>query len=204
MIRRLALAAGLFTLAACQPSTPAAPETAPPAGPETEAATPAGTANTCEARSHKMWGPIGPGDQPSNRVEAWTSGSTCETAVVTLAVYARDGFPIYAWAGAAQHLFGLNEAKDPAAMQEKLSEWMGPDNLPPDMTGTLPPWDETDGQPKRAEFPFMPNMGKDAYEDLRKQNLHMLCFPQGMESQLCLALHEGPMVEDIGLQLFPG
>jgi hypothetical protein len=151
-----------------------------------------------------MWGPIGPTDSPSNRVEAWTYGPGCDAAVVTLAIYARDGYPIYAWAGATQYLFGLKDAKDPAAMQEALTEWMGPDNLPPDMTGTLPPWEETEGQPKRAEFPFMPNMEKDAYEELRKANLHMLCFPQGGESLQCLALHEGPMVEEIGLQLFPG
>jgi hypothetical protein len=95
-------------------------------------------------------------------------------------------------------------------MTTALQEWIGPDNLPPDLTGALPPWEETEGQPKRAEFPFMPadGMDKATYEDLRKQNLHMLCYPQGMESQLCLALHRGDgapaMVEEIGLQLFPG
>lgn len=201
---RLALAASLVALAACQPSTPT--EAAAPSAASETAQAPAApsSANACEARTQKRWGPIGPSDQPSNRVEAWTSGATCETAVVTLAIYARDGFPIYAWAGATQYLFGLKDAKDPAAMQEALSEWIGPDNLPPDMTGTLPPWEETDGQPKRAEFPFMPSMEKEAYEELRKANLHMLCFPQGGESMQCLALYEGPMVEEIGLQLFPG
>lgn len=203
----LALAASLVALGACQPSAPTPTEAvAPPAASETAQAPAAvpSSANACEARTQKRWGPIGPSDQPSNRVEAWTSGATCETAVVTLAIYARDGFPIYAWAGATQYLFGLKDAMDPAAMQAALGEWVGPDNLPPDMTGTLPPWEETEGQPRRAEFPFMPNIEKEAYEELRKQNLHMLCFPQGSESLQCLALHEGPTVEEIGVQLFPG
>ena len=176
----------------------------------TEAAAAPAAADGCSATTEKAWGPIGPSDHPSYRVKAWTSGAVCESAVVTLAIYARDGFPIYAWADATQYLFALNAAKTPADMQTALNEWVGPDNLPPDLTGTLPPWEETEGQPKRAEFPFMPaeGMSKETYEDLRKQNLPMLCYPQGMESQLCLALHQmdgaPPMIEEIGLQLFPG
>ena len=208
MKARLALIASLLALAACQPPAKTeAPATRPTPPAETADATPVST-ETCATTTERLWGPIGPSDHPSYRVKAWTSGATCETAVVTVAIYARDGYPIYAWAGATQYLFLLNDAKDAGAMQTGLNEWIGPDNLPPDLTGTLPPWEETEGQPKRAEFPFMPNMEKDAYEDLRKQNLHMLCYPQGMESQLCLALHQmdgaPPMIEEIGLQLFPG
>ncbi len=209
---RLALAASFIALAACQPAA------APPAGDASASATPAPLAsldqaptNGCETRAQKQWGPIGPSDHPSYRVEAWTSGAVCESAVVTLAVYARDGFPIYAWAGAVQYLFALRDAKDPAAMQTALNEWAGPDNLPPELTGTLPPWEETDGRPKAAEFPFMPRegMGREEYDALRADNLHMLCFPQGIESLLCLALYPGSdggqsMVDEIGLQRFPG
>lgn len=208
MKTRFAIIASLLALGACQPpATTEAPAT-PPA--ETADATPASTEG-CAATTERLWGPIGPSDHPSYRVKAWTSGPGCDAAVVTLAIYARDGYPIYAWAGATQFLFLLNDAKDPGAMQTALNEWIGPDNLPPEMTGTLPPWEETEGQPKRAEFPFMPKEGMDqaTYDDLRKQNLHMLCYPQGMESQLCLALHQSDgnapaSIEEIGLQLFPG
>ena len=206
----LALASAFFMLTACQPAAAPAQTPAATTPSETAADAPA-TTDGCAASVERAWGPIGPSDHPSYRVKAWTSGSVCEAAVVTLAIYARDGFPIYAWAGATQYLFALNAAKTPADMQTALNEWVGPDNLPPDLTGTLPPWEQTEGQPKRAEFPFMPAEGMDqaTYEDLRKQNLHMLCYPQGMESQLCLALHRSDgnapaMVEEIGLQLFPG
>ena len=202
----LAIASAFFMLTACQPPAPPAETPAPAA----ESAAAPADADGCATNVERLWGPIGPSDHPSYRVKAWTSGPGCDAAVVTLAIYARDGYPIYAWAGATQYLFVLNAAKTPADMQTALNEWIGPDNLPPDMTGTLPPWEETEGQPKRAEFPFMPTEGttKETYEDLRRQNLHMLCYPQGMESQLCLALHPadgGPaMIEEIGLQLFPG
>lgn len=202
----LALASAFFLLTACQPQTP--PVETPAAAPVETAVAPAST-DGCAAKVERPWGPVGPSDGPSYRVKAWTSGTTCEAAVVTLAVYARDGFPIYAWAGATQFLFLLNDAKTPEDMQTGLDEWIGPANMPPDLTGTLPPWEQTDSQPKQAEFPFMPNMEKDAYEDIRKQNLNMLCYPQGMESQLCLALHPGAdgapaMIEELGLQRFPG
>ncbi len=194
----LAIASAFFLLTACQPQTPPAAT-----APATETAAAAAAADGCAARVEKAWGANG------YRVKAWTSGDTCEAAVVTLAVYGSDNLPIYAWAGSTQFLFSLNDAKTPEMMQTGLNEWAGPNNLPADLTGTLPPWEETEGQPKRAEFPFMPNMEKDAYEALRKENINMFCYPQGMESQLCLALHpsEGGapgMVEEIGLQLFPG
>ena len=212
MNARLALIASMLALAACQPPATTGAVTDTPATPPAENAdaTPVSTEG-CATSTERLWGPIGPSDHPSYRVKAWTSGPGCDAAVVTLAIYARDGYPIYAWAGATQYLFLLNDKKDQAGMQEGLNEWIGPDNLPPEMTGTLPPWEETEGQPKRAEFPFMPTAGMDqaTYDDLRKQNLHMLCYPQGMESQLCLALHPSDgnapaMIEEIGLQLFPG
>lgn len=195
----LALASAFFLLTACQPQTQA---TAPVPETETAPATPVAT-NGCAARVERPWGARG------YRVKAWTSGDTCEAAVVTLAAYGSDGMPIYGWAGATQFLFLLNDKMTPEEMQAGLDEWIGPSNLPPDLTGALPAWEDTDGQPKQAEFPFMPNMEKDAYEALRKENLNMLCYPQGIESQLCLALHPSvdgapAMVEEIGLQRFPG
>lgn len=196
----LALASAYFMLTACQPQTPPAQT---PAAALTETAAATVSADGCTTKAERPWGANG------YRVKAWTSGETCEAAVVTLAAYGSDGLPIYGWAGATQFLFLLDDAKTPEQMQTGLDQWIGPDNLPPDLTGTLPPWEETDGQPKQAEFPFMPNMEKPAYEELRKANINMLCYPQGMESQFCLALHpsEGGapgMVEEIGLQRFPG
>jgi len=207
----LAIAASVFALGACQPAATPAPETAPPAdvaasnapGPQQQAA------DGCAVTVDRAWGPIGPSDHPSYRVKVWTTGAVCESSVVTLAIFARDGFPIYTWAGAAQYLFALRDAKTPAEMTTAMEEWIGPDNQPPELTGTLPAWEETDGQAKQTEFPFMPNMERAEYDDLRKQNLHMLCYPQGIESSLCLALWPGEdgapaMIQETGLWRFPG
>ena len=204
---RLAVAAAALALAACQPSAPPA-DPAKPAEPAAAAPAEQAAAGGCNVSSEIQWGPIGPSDHPSYRVEAWTHGSICEASVVTLAVFARDGFPIYTWTGQAQFLFGLQDAKDAAAMKSALADWID-QGTELDTTATLPPWEETEGQPKRAEFPFMPveGMDKAAYEQLRKDKLPTLCFPQGIESAQCLALRsdgDGATLEDIGLQLFPG
>lgn len=201
----LVLAAGLAALAACQPAAaPSAGESAPVAA--LADTSPAG----CVASVEVPWGPIGPSEHPSYSVEAFTTGSVCEASVVTLLVRARDGFPIYAWARPVQHLFGLKDAKDPAAMQAALGDWISraKENQ---TTASLPPWEETEGQPRRAEFPFMPSeshASAEAYNALKAQNRPMLCFPQGSESEQCLALYndgDGPAsLDEIGLQLFPG
>ncbi len=190
---RLALAASLLALSACQPAAP------------TETAATDTPAAGCDATSEAMWGPIGPSDHPSYRIEAYANGGICEAAVVTLAIRARDGFPVYAWAGSAQHLFGLADQPDTAAMGKALAEWMDTAGSSIQTTGALPPWDETEGQLNRAEFPFMPAewIDKQTYEAMRAEKLHTYCFPQGMESLNCLALRDG-QVEEIGLQLFPG
>lgn len=201
MTLRLALAASLITLAACQPAAPPSSQAA--ATPPVETATGDAPATGCAATAEAMWGPIGPSDHPSYRIEAYANGGICEAAVVTLAIRARDGFPIYAWAGAAQHLFGLADQPDNAAMNKALAEWIGSGGIA--TSDALPPWNQTDGQPNQAEFAFMPAQWIDekTWEATRAEKLHTFCFPQGMESLNCLVLRDG-QVEEIGLQLFPG
>lgn len=205
---RLAAAGAMLALAACQPSAPPA-EPAKPAEPAAAAPAQEAAAGGCNASAETQWGPIGPSDHPSYRIEAWTHGGICEASVVTLAVFARDGFPLYTWTSQVQYVFGLQDAKDAAAMKAALADWID-QGTELETTATLPPWEETEGQPKRAEFPFMPAEGMDkaAYEELKKDKLPTLCFPQGIESSQCLALRSdaaaGTSLEEIGVQLFPG
>jgi hypothetical protein len=142
--------------------------------------------------------------------EASVLGATCQQGVAVLVIRQREGTPIYTWVGQVDYLFGLKDAADPAAMKTALLEWID-QGAEPEKTGTLPAWEETDGQPKRTEFPFMPIEGTDkaTWDQLKKDNLDMFCFPQGIESANCAALRPGedgapPSMEEIGVQLFPG
>lgn len=206
MTIRFAVAASLLALAACQPP---ATETAKPAEPAAATQEASNAVSGCNVSVEKPWIDQ---EAPIRRyvAEAAVIGPTCEQGVAVLAIRQREGTPLFSWSGLTAYLFGLNEAKDPAAMKTALLDWIDQgDKL--ETTATLPAWEETEGQPKRAEFPFMPAEGTDkaAWDQLKKDNLEMFCFPQGMESSLCVALrpgqdNAGPSVEEIGLQLFPG
>lgn len=204
---RLALAASLIALAACQPAAPPA-EPAKPA----DAAAPAETAAATDGCNVTVSKPWIDQETPMRRytVDGSVLGPTCQQGVAVLVVRQREGTPIYTWSGQVEYIFGLKDAADPAAMKTALSDWIF-QGAEVDTTATLPPWEETEGQPKRAEFPFMPIEGTDkaAWEQLKKDKLEMLCFPQGSESQNCAVLRPGAdgqpaSMEEIGMQLFPG
>jgi hypothetical protein len=137
--------------------------------------------------------------------EAQTLGPTCEQAIAVLVIRAREGSPIYTWAGRTQDLLGLYDAPDTAAMKAALEGWIDQSGAMLKTTADLPAWEETEGQPKRAEFPFMPEswIDQSSWNTLRSEKLDMFCFVQGRESMNCAVLKDGQM-EEIGLQLFPG
>lgn len=203
---RLALATSLLALAACQPATPPASESAAPAAPPVETAT-APPAGACDVRVETPWI-----NEATRRytIEANVIGPTCKQGVVLLVVRQGDGTPVFSWSGLTDYLFGLRDAADAAAMKAALSDWFA-GNAEIETTETLPPWEQTDGQPARAEFPFMPEswFDKAAWDALRAEKLPLFCFPQGIESMQCAVLREGEGgqptgMEEIGLQLFPG
>lgn len=205
MTIRFACAASLLALAACQPPATETANPAERAAATQEAATPAAG---CNVSVEKPW--INQ-ETPVRRytAEASVIGPTCQQGVAVLVIRQREGTPIYTWSGEVEYLFGLKDAADPAAMKAALLEWI--DQGAGETTASLPPWEETEGQPKRAEFPFMPAEGinKAQWEQLKKDNLDKFCFPQGGESLNCVVLRPGtdgapPSMEEIGLQLFPG
>jgi hypothetical protein len=203
MMLRLAFAASLIALGACQPSTTPASETPAPAA-ETAAAEPVAG---CNVSVEAPW------INEENRryfTEAHVFGPSCQQGVAMLVIRQREGTPIYTWSGLVEHTFHLKDAAEPEAMKTAMSDWIfqGPEV---DTTETLPPWEQTEGQPQRAEFPFMPEswFDKAAWDALKAEKLPMFCFPQGMESLRCAVLRAGDataptQMEEIGLQLFPG
>ena len=209
------LALGLLDamLAGCDPKP--GPNSAPTAGPTAGApalpAPPAANADSallaasgCTAHVEGAW--INQ-ETPLRRytAEATATGSTCEKAVAVLVIRAREGSPIYTWSGAARDIFGLKEASDAASMKAALADWIDQKNNMAPTSDKLPPWEKTDGQPSREEFPFhpAPDLDKAGWKALRQARLDVFCFPQGSESLACAALREGRM-EDIGLQQSPG
>ncbi len=85
---------------------------------------------------------------------------------------------------------------DGVTLESALALWLEPDSWRPH-TGELPDYNDP------AEFPFMPSLTEADYEAARAAEHPMLCYVQGMESQLCLAVIDGEIVE-MGVQRFPG
>ncbi len=202
-MRRVLIAAVLApALGACQPAGLQISDVSDQA--VTSAPATADAPSGCNVHVEKIWIEQ---ESPLRRYtsEASTLGPTCQQAVATLIVRAREGSPIFAWAAPTQHIFGLKDAGDPAAMKTALEMWIDQSSAMLKTSSDLPPWEETESQPQRAEFPFMPAEWFDAagWEALRQERLDLFCFPQGGESLRCAALRDGQM-EEIGLQLFPG
>jgi hypothetical protein len=185
----------LALLAACQPKGLQISETAQPAPPM-------GSEVTCDVDAKKAWIERETG---SLIAEASVTGPTCEKGVALLVIRDSQETPIFTWAGATRDIFGLKDATNVVAMRGALTDWIDQSNSMLATTENLPPWEETEGQPKRSEFPFHPEAWYDAvaWDALRKEKLDMFCFPQGGESLDCAALRDGQM-ETVGVQQFPG
>lgn len=198
LIWTASVAAAIAALAACQPQTNASDG----------AATPALVADRvdqgCVASTESAWIDQ---ETPLRRytTEARTFGPTCDTAVAVLTVRAREGSPVFVWAGAVRHLFGLKDAADPSAMKTALGEWIDQSKSMYPTSDRLPEWPAGAEVPAAGEFPFYPEdwIDQSYWEGLRSNPSEVLCFPQGMESMLCAVLRDGEL-ETIGVQTFPG
>lgn len=157
----------------------------------------------CAAAATDSWRPAA-GD--GLRVEARAAGPDCERAVATLAIRNGEGRVLWAEAYPTEHVMVLADARDSAAMEAALAEWIAPEtDTTMQTSAALPEWPDTAETPQNGEFPFYPAEGYDreAYNALRASELPLYCYVQGIESMACLVLRDGAL-EKIGLQSFPG
>lgn len=131
----------------------------------------------------------------------------CDNAAVSLAL--RDGQGRVYWSDsfASAQLFGFEDVINPDEMRESLREWI----TPPDTfasTADLPRWRRGQATPVRnGEFPFIPHqaINRRAYNRIRRADLPMFCYVQGLESVFCVALSgDETGVIALGSQTFPG
>jgi hypothetical protein len=160
------------------------------------------TTSACDARATNTWNAAG----ADYSVEAATSGPDCQRAVATIVIRDSSGAPLYAEAHMAEDIMMLAPAHDVAAMRAALRQWVTFDNHTMATTSALPDWPQGASGPQNGEFPFHPEAGydRDSYMALRANNLPLLCYVQGMESQACLALSGEGELTKIGVQTFPG
>jgi hypothetical protein len=180
---RFAVLAALLALAACGSN-------------ESKGAS--GFAQPCAGAASRTWNAAG----EMLIVSAMAVGEACATATAELKVMDERGGVLFQQSYPSEHVMSLAGAASAADLQTKLEQWIAD---APGTTNTLPDWPAGAAQPMQGEFPFHPSEGvtRDAYLAARAAHAPMWCFVQGMESQTCLALRDGGVI-DLGAQQFPG
>lgn len=119
------------------------------------------------------------------RIEAHAEGATCEQAVATLKIVAPDGNVAFETAyPIAQVPLAFNaNGSGVARLTTELEGWT--QNVAPQATAdSLPAWPSDANKP-----PYLnPALSREAYESARAARLPLFCFPDGAESNACVAI----------------
>lgn len=167
-----------LTLAACSPP-------AQDAKSEDVAATvPIGAAPAgCFAESSRDWSAVG---SQYYVIEAEATGATCRDANATIRITTSGGQVLFERAyPTAQVPLAFNPNGDQTGLRTELEAWTQ-NTAEPETADTLPAW------PAGAQRPphFQPADGvtRNAYENARGAQGPLFCYPDGAESNACVAL----------------
>lgn len=168
------IAAAILALAACSP----APEAEAPAE---VAAAPAASASGCSGLSSRDWSAVG---STYYIIEAEARGATCQDAVATMRIKSRDGVTLFERAyPVAQVPLAFNPTNDQSGLRADLEAWTQNTSE----TGTadwLPAWPNGSLKPPT----FEPAVPRNRYEAARGAQGPLFCFPDGNESNACVAM----------------
>lgn len=176
-MKRWACALTSAALAACSPPAPA------PAPPATTAEIPAaGIAQPgCSTEASRDWSAAG---GQYFIVEADAYGDSCANATVTIRFRSRGGAILYERAYRLADIpLAFNPNADRATLRADLEAWIANTAGAP-TADWLPPWT------RGAERPpgFQPATTRNFYEAARGAQGPLFCYPDGGESNACLAL----------------
>ncbi len=172
-MKRATIAIVVLALAACSPPQQQNSATAelPPA------AARAG----CFAEYTRDWSAVG---SQYYVIEAEAEGPTCADAQATMRLTSRDGRELFERTyRTAEVPLAFNPNSNQTGLRVELEAWTQ-NTAEPATADTLPPW------PARAERPphFQPAVSRARYEAARGAQGPLFCYPDGAESNACIAL----------------
>lgn len=173
-MRRASVILFALALAACQP---AAEEQGKQAA---QANIPAPSAG-CNVQASRDWSAVG---SQYYVLEADARGETCADAVVVLRIESRDGQMLFTREyRAAEISLAFNPNNDATGMRSDLESWII-NTSETQRASELPAW------PARAARPpfFQPAVTRGQYEAARGAQGPLFCYPDGGESNACVAL----------------
>lgn len=162
----------MLALAACSPPQPETKTAEIPAAPVVAG---------CNAETSRDWSAVG---SQYYVIEAEAHGETCVDAVATIRIESRTGqtlftrdYPI------AEVPLAFNPNNDQTGLRTDLEAWTQNTSEPP-TADSLPPW------PRGAARPpgFQPAVDRNRYESARGAQGPLFCFPDGNESNACVAM----------------
>ena len=144
------------------------------------------------------------GPTPKLRLEAFSDGARCASAITVFAVRDGAGKILFSHSYTAEFVAPTSDVRTMAQMRVGLASWLGAGR---DRTihANLPNWIAGAAKPVDIEFPFIPDdtITRDDYLAIKANRTPVLCYAQGIESLNCLVYRNGDM-EPFGVQLFPG
>lgn len=176
-MKRLSMILCVCALAACQPAAQDANETA-------QAEIPAPVIGGCETQASRDWSAVG---SQYYVIEAETRGETCREAIATIRIETTEGQTIFTRDyPTAQIPLAFNPNSDQTGMRAEIEGWIA-NTSETQRASELPAW------PARAERPpgFQPAVTRGQYEAARGAQGPLFCYPDGGESNACVALAGG-------------
>jgi hypothetical protein len=178
-MKHATLAIAALALAACSP--PSADEAAVE---DVASTAPIGAeAAGCFAETSRDWSAVG---SQYYVVEAEARGATCREAVATIRISSQQGAALFEQGyPTAQVTLAFNPNGDQTTLRNELEEWIV-NTAEPATANTLPAW------PSGAQKPpgFQPAAGvtRNTYENARGAQGPLFCYPDGGESNACVAM----------------
>lgn len=179
-MKRVTLAFAALALAACSP------QPADEANVEDVASTaPIGAeAAGCFAESSRDWSAVG---SQYYVVEAEARGATCREAVATVRISSQQGAKLFEQSyPTAQVTLAFNPNGDQTTLRNELEEWVV-NTADPATADTLPAWPS--GASKPPGFQPAAGVTRNTYEGARGAQGPLFCYPDGGESNACVAMN---------------
>jgi hypothetical protein len=117
-------------------------------------------------------------------IEAEAEGPTCAEATATIRITSRDGTTLFEHTyRTAEVPLAFSPNSNQTALREELGAWTL-NTADPQTADTLPAW------PAGAQRPphFQPEVTRTQYENARGAQGPLFCYPDGAESNACVAL----------------
>lgn len=153
-----------------------------PAEPQETAETPLPAPQQgCTAQASRDWSAVG---SQYYVIEAEARGDACATAVATIRIKSRDGVVLFTRDyPTAEVPLAFSPNSDQTGLRGEIDAWTM-NTAEVQTADWLPAW------PARADSPphFQPAVGRTRYESARGAQGPLFCYPDGAESNACVAM----------------